>query len=231
MGEGTLGLIMAVDKYDKEINKRFETFAEYKVRGAILDSLRENDVVSRHVRISINQVEGVQNSLYAKSGRKPDKEQILEELADDKYKRQGKVGGGRKKAERIYNDAFIFSGHCSSEAVIRHLDKKLSERGLGELCDERDRALFDTEREKVQFFIDKMSSRDKTVVSLYYGKELNMKEIGKVINLTETRVSQLHSKIRKKLKGEVVRRGLTNEDGKDFVSNVLRYVVSGSADK
>lgn len=227
IGEGSIGLIRAVEMYDENRGEKFKTYAEYKVRGAILDSLRRDDFVSKPVRTSINQVEHARSVLYDKLGYDPDREQVLGELAGDEYKRPGKVRGA-EKAEKIYNDAHIFSGHCDLGESVYFLDRQCFLNGLG-LGDVGSDVLFDSEKRRIRSFVDNMSLRDVKVLRLYYNEGLNGNEIGGIVGLTGSRVSQLHSKIVKRFKEEVKDKALSIEEGMDFASRVLDYIVAGSS--
>ena len=232
-GEGIVKLIGAFDKYDESYGVNFKTYAEHRIKGAVLDACRKIDFV-RSIRIAINQVNCAKNVLYKRFNCDPDEYQILEELAKDKYVRAGvkrKNGvNAEDKARRIYEDGTAFVGHCKLMEGSRDREGNIVGY-LGALGDESNRFLFDAEKRELEFFVDGMDLRDRTLWMMYYGKELSMKEIGKRIGYAEARVSQIHSKIVKRLKSKVNKMYLNREHGESFVLGVLNCVIERAGDE
>jgi RNA polymerase sigma factor FliA len=180
---GTLGLIAAIDRFDPTHNVKLKTYAEYKIRGAILDSLRGLDWAPRQQRKRSKQIEAAITAAEQRLHRAPTEDEIasqldltLEEYHDWLVDIRG-VNLGSLEAS-------------SSEEEGRNLLKYISddeEQWPSRLLErsELERLLADA--------IEKMPRTERIVISLYYHEELTLREIAKVVNLHESRVSQLKS--------------------------------------
>jgi len=189
---GIVGLLDAIGKYDPKKEALFSTYAQFRIRGAILDHLRSLDWVPRSVRQKASLIEKVAHRLEGRFGRPPTEEEISAELglSIDAYQELlTKVG-----------EMSLFSledlGFGSGEERFN----------LEQIVDDGDtdplRALLTHERVRiVSDAIAQLPDREKVVVTLYYQEELTMKEVGGVLGLTESRVSQLHSQAMLRLKG------------------------------
>src|SRR4051794_34342609 len=193
---GLLGLIGAIDRYDPDRDIKFETFAIVRIRGAIIDELRALDWVPRSVRSRARQIERAIRELEAKLGRAPTDEEIA-----------GKVGISVQELEDSFTDI--------SRSAIGALDELWSvssegdEVSLLDTLEDPDsvrpaEALDETEvREAIAEAIARLPEREKLVITLYYYEELTLREIGEVLGVTESRVSQLHTKAVLRLKARV----------------------------
>lgn len=182
---GTIGLIDAANSYEYDRECKFSTYASLKIRAAIIDEIRKNSPISRNDFSKVNQynlaVESLQNNLL----REPTKDEISEFLKVSKNE--------VKKIENTINsmnttslDTVIFEGNTDVSIVdtIKD-DNALLPENIVE------------EEEKLQILekaIDTLKEKDRLVLSLYYYEELTLKEIGKVLEVSESRVSQLHSR-------------------------------------
>ncbi len=196
---GILGLIEAYNRFDPSKGVKFKTFAEFRIRGAILDEIRKLDIIPRSVRDKIDEYEEVIRKLYQKLGRMPEEEEIAKALGlslDEYY----------KFLDRIKGISFIDIN------TLKQKIPDLDEEDLFEFIpgDEKEDpfekyALKELE-EKLKDAIEKLSEKEKLVLALYYYEGLTMKEIAKVLDYTESRISQIHSqailKLRALLKGE-----------------------------
>jgi RNA polymerase sigma factor for flagellar operon FliA len=184
---GLLGLISAIERYDPDRDIKFETYAIMRIKGAIIDELRALDWVPRSVRARARQIERAIGELEAKLGRAPTDEEIA-----------GKIGLSVEELEESLTDI--------SRSSIAALDELWSVSGEGDqvslldtLEDESGprptEALDETElRETMADAISRLPEREKLVITLYYYEELTLREIGEVLGVTESRVSQLHTK-------------------------------------
>ena len=181
---GIVGLLDAIAKYDAKKEASFSTYAQFRIRGAILDHLRSLDWVPRSVRQKASLIEKVSHQLEGTLGRPPMEEEIAAELGvslDAYQELLTKVG-----------EMSLFSledlGFGAGEERFS-FERALEEGDADPLV-----TLLTRERVKiVAEAIRRLPDRERTVVTLYYHEELTMKEVGGVLGLTESRVSQLHS--------------------------------------
>lgn len=173
ISDGVLGLMGAIDKFEPERGLQFQTYAVPRIRGAILDGLRATDWVPRAVRTKIRDIERAQATLENKLGHTPDDAEVAAELGIS-------VGELRE----LYSKA--------AHTGIAYLD----EVGMGE--DVAPTLTLDTEddemRDALVRAIRTLPERDQIIVTLYYFEQLTLSEIGQVLGVTESRVSQLHTR-------------------------------------
>jgi RNA polymerase sigma factor for flagellar operon FliA len=193
---GIVGLLDAIGKYDPKKEAAFSTYAQFRIRGAILDHLRSLDWVPRSVRQKASLIEKISHQLEGTLGRPPSEDEIARELGlslDEYQDLLTRVG-----------DMVLFSledlGFGSGEERL-NLERSLEANDGDPL-----RTLLSQERVGlVAEAIARLPEREKLVVTLYYQEELTMKEVGAVLGLTESRVSQLHSQAMLRLKGPLSR--------------------------
>ncbi|MDX6451256.1 MAG: polymerase sigma factor FliA [Gaiellaceae bacterium] len=193
---GLLGLIGAIERYDPARDIKFETYAISRIKGAIIDELRALDWVPRSVRSRAREIERAIAELEAKLGTAPTDEQIA-----------AKIGISVDELEESLTDI--------SRSSIAALDELWSVSGEGDQVSLMDtiedtqgirpqEALDETEmREALADAIARLPEREKLVVTLYYYEELTLREIGEVLGVTESRVSQLHTKAVLRLKARL----------------------------
>jgi RNA polymerase sigma factor for flagellar operon FliA len=193
---GLLGLIGAIERYDPERDIKFETFAMARIKGAIIDELRALDWVPRSVRSRAREIERAIGELEAKLGRAPTDDEIA-----------AKVGISEDELEESLTDI--------SRSSIAALDELWSVSGEGDQISLLDtiedpsglrpaEALDETEtKELLADAIARLPEREKLVITLYYYEELTLREIGEVLGVTESRVSQLHTKAILRLKSRL----------------------------
>ena len=196
MNVGVIGLIQAVDRYDPSRDNKFMTYAVFRIKGAVLSELRSRDFLSRSNRRKIRDLENACTKLEQKLGREVDDLEIAEELGID--------------VEQVYRTKQMSSISFISFEELGFSSRDEKEKLLSYLIDNDDNALTLTRlkelKEAVAKAIEQLPEKEKLVISLYYLEELTMKETGKVLNITESRVSQIHSqailRLRAKLKKE-----------------------------
>ena len=194
---GVLGLIDAIEKFDPTRGAKFKTYAEFRVRGAILDELRSLDWVPRSVRQKATQLDNVCQELQAKLGRPPEDEEVAEKMGmnlDDFF---DTVNETRTMPILSLEDL----GFSKDENDQRNLLDCLAGKADS---DPQTQMRLTELKGIIAKAIDTLPEKERLMISLYYYEELTMKEIGEVLGITESRVSQIHSKavfkLRTKLK-------------------------------
>ncbi len=182
---GVLGLLDAVDKYDPSRGVQFKTYAELRVKGAILDSLREQDWAPRSLRRKGREVQSAYAQIEKKQGRPATEEEVSQALNIPLIEFQG-----------LLNEL-----HCLSFADLDSENDGLK-RQISNTLNKLPLLLYEQKelRQKLTDAIDRLPDRERQVVALYYVEELTMKEIGLVLDITESRVSQLHTQAILKLR-------------------------------
>jgi RNA polymerase sigma factor for flagellar operon FliA len=192
---GIIGLIDAITKFDLSKNVQFKTYAEFRIKGAMLDELRALDWVPRSIRNKITNLEHAYETLEKKLGRPAKDEEVARQLHLD-------LDGFHKLLDETKSVSFM---------DIELLKEKTPEinGGFSALLNDTEGDPFSTLslaqiRDMLAKAIGELPEKEKLVISLYYFEELTMKEIGEVLSYTESRISQMHSKavlrLRTKLK-------------------------------
>jgi RNA polymerase sigma factor for flagellar operon FliA len=180
---GMIGLLDAIGRYEDNHGAQFETYAVQRIRGAMLDELRSSDWLPRSIRQNMRKIEVAMNKLQQKLGRAPLEAEIAKELkfSLEEYQEMLSEGSGH---QLVYFEDFH--------------EKDEGEHFLDRYCiDEQSdplQALMNTGfREAVIGAIEALPEREKILMGLYYEQEMNLKEIGAVMGVSESRVCQLHS--------------------------------------
>jgi RNA polymerase sigma factor for flagellar operon FliA len=179
---GLIGLLDAVGNYDPSQGAQFETYATQRIRGAMLDELREADWAPRSARRSMRAVEAAIHRLEQKMGRQPGEQELANELKIPLAAFQQMLQDARGHQLVYYED---FQAEGEDDFLERHVADQHPDP-LGQIENGDFRAAL-VEAIKV------LPEREQLLMSLYYEEELNLKEIGAVLGVTESRVSQLHS--------------------------------------
>lgn len=192
INQGILALIDAVEKFDPLMGNKFETFATLKVRGAIIDFMRKQDWMPRNQRILTKEMDEVYGKLYSQNGIEPSKEQLSQEM-----------GISEEHLEKLLHqkhNAFVLSyEEMIQEKLMVALPLEENEHSE----DPEDQFLYKELHAELRDAIDQLNERERLVVSLYYFENLKLKEIAAVLNLTESRVSQIHSASILKMKYQI----------------------------
>jgi RNA polymerase sigma factor for flagellar operon FliA len=187
---GFLGLIDAIEKFDRDRGVRFGTYASVRIRGAILDGLRSVDWVPRSVRRGIRDVARAEGALQMTLHRRPTERELAVRLGIT-------VTSLRK---RSVDDALSRIVPLDDVRYVLRVERAESAAALSR-TDQPGHALEAAERRAaVTTAIDELCDRDRTVIDLYYNRGLTLSEIGSVLGVTEARVSQLHTRVRTALK-------------------------------
>jgi RNA polymerase sigma factor for flagellar operon FliA len=187
ISSGIIGLIDAIQKFDQNKNINFKTYAEFRIRGAMLDELRSLDWIPRSVRKKSQLIENAYARLQRALGRPAEAEEVAELLGltvDDFYHLLDETKSvslvaldGREKGKGNSGGGPDLSDHLADES----LRDALQAVHLSEL------------QEVVLQAIEALPDKEKLLISLYYYEELTMKEIGLIMGYTESRISQLHT--------------------------------------
>ena len=179
---GMMGLLDAARRYQSTQGAQFETYAVQRIRGAMLDGLRQCDWVPRAVRRSLRRVETMISRLEQKNGRPPSEAELAEAL-----------GMGLSEYQRLLHDARGYQ-IVSYEDFGSDQDDPFVERYSGGSEGDPLKMLEDRRlREALVEGIEELPEREKLVMSLYYEQELNLREIGEVLGVSESRVCQIHT--------------------------------------
>lgn len=193
---GTFGLLDAIDKFDPAKEVKFKTYAMTRVRGAIFDELRTIDWIPRSIRQKAKQVEKIIVELENKMGRTVDDEEIADELdmsVDEFRTLVSKISGTSLVSLNGIWQASDDSDELSFIETIESPDNMNPD-----VMVEREEI-----KQHIMEAIKKLPDREKKVVVLYYYEDLTLKEIGEVLEVTESRVSQLHTKAIMRLRGRL----------------------------
>ena len=196
INSGVIGLIDAIEKFDPEKGVRFETYAEFRIRGTILDELRAQDWVSRSVRQKANQLSRTYAELEQKLGRAATDEEAMESLGLDRE-------AFHKLLDRVRSISLInweeITGREKLDGTTGEIPTDFW-KGTDPFRDLNLRRV----RQVLQNAVEGLPEKERIVVSLYYYADLNMKEIGEVLDITESRISQIHTKAVLRLRGKVL---------------------------
>lgn len=193
---GILGLIDAIDKYDSDRNVKFKTYAKTRIRGAIFDELRVLDWTPRSIRQKARKLEKAYAKLEGKLGRDARDEEIAEYLNID-ISELHKLFDETKKSLLLSLDEIFYDDEEGSSRFDFIEDQK---------SDNPQSKIEEAEAKKILAdAISKLSDRERMVITLYYYEELTSKEIGKILGVSDSRVSQLHTKAILRLRGRLSR--------------------------
>jgi len=179
---GIVGLLDALEKFDAGLGNQFKTYAEHRIRGAMLDELRKMDWFPRSVRKTNQKVEEAVLSLQSRLGREPEDEEIAQELGVEIEEYFRMMHRGASAGLLNIEDLLVEGGGA-----------KLNGQGL-EGASPLDELKVKEVKAVVAGALRALSEIEQQVISLYYYDELTLKEIAEIFHLTESRICQIHSK-------------------------------------
>ncbi len=191
---GIIGLMSALEKYDAKRNVQFETYARFRIRGAVLDELRARDWLPRSTRSKDNKLEEAFVVLRGELGRAPNENEVSQYMGlslDEYFELLDEVKGVSVISKEDLPSDYLEKYKREEVMWAVDQDNPLNHIAGRELMEGLKKA------------IDALPQKEKLVLSLYYYEELTMKEIGKVLNLTESRVCQIHAQATLRLRGAV----------------------------
>lgn len=179
---GLIGLLDAVERYDDSQGANFETYATQRIRGAMLDELREADWASRNVRKAARQIENAIHTLEQRLKRPPTEQEIADELKLDIHAYFSLLNDARGAQLLYYED-------LHEEGGDDFLERFADDISLGPFDIITSRAF----KRALAQAVAQLPEREKQLMGMYYEQEMNFKEIGAVLGVSESRVCQLHS--------------------------------------
>ncbi len=190
---GLIGLINSIDNFKPELGYKFETYATRRIKGAILDGLRDVDWLPRSYRQKSRKLDRTMSNLAGKLGRMPDDHEIAADLgfnAEEYDKFLIQVGA----ASLVSLDVQMSTGEAGETGSLHEVIPDT------EAVDPLARVEENDARTNALKLIRELSEQERAVVALYYFEELTFREIGKVIGVSESRICQIHTKIISKLR-------------------------------
>lgn len=187
VGYGILGLIDAIDKFDLDKNVKFETYASLRIRGSILDAIRKLDWVPRTLRKKQKELDKVYVELEAKLGRRPEDEEVASFLGVS-LEEYNELLKDVNISALVSIDEYTFQFETIKDPKAPLPDDYVEDKEMKAILAE---------------LIEKLPEREKKVIFLYYFEELTLKEISKVLEVSESRVSQLHTKAVSRLRANL----------------------------
>jgi RNA polymerase sigma factor for flagellar operon FliA len=198
MNVGVIGLIQAVDRYDPKRDNKFMTYAVFRIKGAVLSELRSRDFLSRSNRRKIREMENTYLSLEQKLGREVNEVDVAQAMGVE--------------VEQVHRTRQMSSISFISFEELGFSSREEKEKLLSYLIDNDEDALTLTRLKEIKGAVVKaiedLPEKEKLVISLYYLEELTMKEAGKVLGITESRVSQIHSQAIQRLRAKLKKQKL-----------------------
>jgi len=196
MSAGVFGLMDAIDAFDMERGVKFETYCAPRIRGAIFDELRSMDWVPRLVRARAHKIDGATKQLEVELGRAPTEDELATRLGVDKnefdkMQKDASAVGVISLSRKFYE--------TDSNKDVREIDVLEDKKGMNPVRE--------MQRKDLKELITKGLSRaERLIIILYYFEEMTMKEIGATLDLSESRVSQMHSSILARLRAQIADR-------------------------
>ena len=190
---GMIGLLDAIDRFQEGFGAQFETYATQRVRGSMLDGLRENDWLPRNLRRELRRIETAINQLEHERGRVPSERELAEALGMSLADYQKTLQDARGHQLVYFDD---LAGDGEEDFLERHLTDNAADPA----------SILEDQSVKTLLVaaIAGLPEREKLMMALYYEQDLNLREIGEVMGVTESRVCQLHSQAIARLRSQIV---------------------------
>ena len=203
---GMIGLLDAISRYEDGYGAQFETYATQRIRGSMLDGLRENDWLPRQLRREMRRIEAAISQLEHEQGKTPSEKELADCLGMSLPEYQ-------KTLQEARGHQIVYFEDFASEEGDDFLDRHFADTESDPLHLLEDKNL----RQVLVRAIENLPEREKLMMALYYEEELNLREIGEVMGVTESRVCQLHSQAVARLRNHVF-----GEQGSESLSAVKK---------
>ena len=189
VGYGIFGLIDAIDKFDSSKEVKFETYASLRIRGAILDQIRKMDWIPRTLRQKQKKLDAASKELELELGRQPKEEELAQKLQIS-----------MKELNDLINETQV-ANLVSLDEYLEQGSEVKAELGNRPRFEQPDQVVARQELKRtLSEAIDSLTENERKVIALYYYEELTLKEISMILEVSESRVSQLHTKALKKMR-------------------------------
>lgn len=188
-GYGVEGLINAIERYSPQKNTRFETYALIRIRGAILDRIRAQDFLPRSVRRKIKDIKNAQEKLKQELGRMPTTTEVAN-LLDMEPEKVNQLLAEDTTMTSLYDK------RGNTEDSVEIIDTIQDENKLNP----QENAEEQNVKQELEKALKRLPERERIIMVLYYQENMTLKEIGEIINMSESRVCQLHAQGIMKLK-------------------------------
>lgn len=190
---GMIGLLDAISRYEEGLGAQFETYAVQRIRGAMLDGLRENDWLPRGLRREMRRVESAINALEQKNGRAPLESELAAAL-------DMSLADYQKMLLEARGHQLVYFEDLGDSGDDDYLERHVASHEMDPLA-----LLVDQDmRSTLVQAIEGLPEREKLMMALYYDNELNLREIGEVLGVTESRVCQLHTQAIARLRSRML---------------------------
>jgi RNA polymerase sigma factor for flagellar operon FliA len=194
VGYGIFGLIDAIEKFDNAKGVKFETYASFRIRGAIIDHIRRMDWVPRTLRQKNKQLEQVYTQLEEELGRQPTDEELAE-----------KLNMSIDEAQDLIKKSSVLSLVSLDDFMEQNYESSFTSLVASRVDSPEEQTEMQERKEMLADAISKLSEKEKLVVTLYYFEDLTLKEISSIMKVSESRVSQIHTKAITRLQGKLGR--------------------------
>lgn len=191
LNSGIIGLVDALEKYDPSHETNFSTYAQFRIRGAILDSFRSQDWLPRSLRFKSHKIEQAYHRIEQKLGRAATDEEVAQELGIDV-----------EELQRLLSEVGSIVMLSFEELGFGHGEERFQAEELlaSKSGDPLNRLLSGEKVSLIARALDRLPEKERLVISLYFYEELNLKEIGEILGVTESRASQVRSRALIRLK-------------------------------
>jgi len=191
IGPGIMGLLDALDKFNSKKGIKFRTCAAPRIKGAILDELRKMDWVSRSVRKDIKRIEDAMRAFELRLGREPEDFEVAREMGVD-------IDSYYRMTARAHGAGLLSLDKVRPAGTTTMLANQISDEPSP-----FDKLKIKELKKIISKALSNLSEKEQQVISLYYFDELTLQEIAEILDLTESRISQIHSKIIIKLRARL----------------------------
>ncbi len=195
---GLMGLVDAASKFEAGKDVSFRNYSKHRIKGAMIDSLRQQDWASRDLRKRQKQVEALKKSLAEQLDREPTEQEIA-----------AGMGMNLKRYQSLLVD-FRTAGIAASQAKVRDEDGKAPEAEIPAAADRNPDSVFARAqmKQRIEHLVRSLPKRHQEVVTLYYTKDMTMREIGNSLGVNESRVSQIHHNALSRMQALLVNQGV-----------------------
>jgi RNA polymerase sigma factor for flagellar operon FliA len=194
VGYGIFGLIDAIEKFDNAKGVKFETYASFRIRGAIIDNIRRMDWVPRTLRQKNKQMEQVYSQLEDELGRQPNDDELAE-----------KLNLSVEETQDLIKKSSVLSLVSLDDYMEQNYESSFSSLVANRVDSPEEQTERQERKDMLADAISKLSEKERLVVTLYYFEDLTLKEISSIMKVSESRVSQIHTKAITRLQGKLGR--------------------------